>query len=467
MSAGAGSDQRKSGRYRYRLPIDLHGPGGSERTFTEDVARQGVFLLTRAALRPRHLVKLTLHLPSGPIGAVAHVTRATSSGAGLQLFALSGDAKRRWDAFLFQVAGVAPAQPGWIGRAASFVVKLRSTEALDDFLQKCVAVGATFLRTPVLKPVGAEVVLVMVHPRSCEEFPLPGVVARLVTAHPKGMEIHFAPGSRAVGSALAERFRAFVRTGRPPAEDLFDEDEFEEITLSDLRSDRTLELDIDVVDVPLPGGALPDEDDWFDFTQVERAPAPLVRPPRELLATPAAAPPRSNEAPSVDAARPRLRVEVRCDRCDMTPAVLEVGPAPGALGLVADERPCFCARCGALQVGRRLALAEERRRLLGALEERGGRALEERVPAALLFEVAELSLPPRCPSCRGRLVLNEAVRALDRELQRLLGDDDAVPGEGRAAEVPCALCARGRWRVRRLRAAGDPAKSVVSRRKAR
>ncbi len=184
-----------------------------------DVARHGLFVAVVDAPRNRHLVQLVIHLPDGPMQAAATVMRTLpGQGVGLSLFALSSETKHRWDAFISHAAEHAPSVPMPTLPAApvsrpdvpSFVVKLRTIERLRDYLQAHVAVGGTVLFTPVLPPAGSTVSLLVVHPMTEAEFPLPGRVHRAVTEAPKRLEIMFQHVD--VGA-----FARFVETGLPPS----------------------------------------------------------------------------------------------------------------------------------------------------------------------------------------------------------------------------------------------------------
>ncbi len=154
--------------------------------------------------------------------AAATVMRTLpGQGVGLSLFALSSDTKHRWDAFIAHAAEHAPSVPmpkalptttALIRRpdVPSFVVKLRTVERLRDYLQAHVAVGGTVLFTPVLPPAGSAVCLLVVHPITEAEFPLPGRVHRAVAETPKRLEILF----QNVDVAACSRF---VETGLPPS----------------------------------------------------------------------------------------------------------------------------------------------------------------------------------------------------------------------------------------------------------
>ncbi len=219
-AAAGGVEQRRSRRFRHALDVDIVDRGGVRRGRAVDVARHGLFVAVVDAPRNRHLVQLVIHLPDGPMQAAATVMRTLpGQGVGLSLFALSSETKHRWDAFIAHASQHAPSVPmptlptTTLNRrpdVPSFVVKLRTVERLRDYLQAHVAVGGTVLFTPVLPPAGSIVSLLVVHPVTEAEFPLPGKVHRAVAEAPKRLEILFQQVDVAA-------FSRFVETGLPPS----------------------------------------------------------------------------------------------------------------------------------------------------------------------------------------------------------------------------------------------------------
>ncbi len=226
--AGA-KDKRRSRRFPCVLHVDVHTKNGSRALQSVNISRHGLFLASDEPLRERHVVQLTIQLPDqAPVEATAWVSRSVApgngavAGAGIQLFTLSADAKNRWDRFFFdlresQLSGpTPPAQgpqtpsfPQVAEDAASFVVKFKSIDRLHEFDDNSLDVGGTFLVTPVLRPIGTEVQMIMVHPETDEEFVLTGQIVRLNEATPKGIEIKFHDDTNRRRTA----FRRFVETG--------------------------------------------------------------------------------------------------------------------------------------------------------------------------------------------------------------------------------------------------------------
>lgn len=448
-------DQRRGARYRQRLAVELHTQRGSKELFTHDVGAHGLFLLMSEPPRERHVLKLTVHLPDGPVGIVAHGTHTSARGIGVQFFALSGDAKRRWNVYLGGLAG-APvdeaADP--VFGDATFVVKMHSPTALREFADSCFDAGGTYLRTPVLKGVGSGVTVTMVHPYTEREFPLAGAVMRLHQQRPKGMEIRFSDATL----ARREAFHRFVETGAAPVFEIDLDTEEGLVVVEDSAAADEVGFDIDVavlddsevVEIEL------DEEEMFSWHDVEDdllldtgiGDEELVpgRTDAELFSVGPL--PFSQEGEPVPddlraLTRPPFAVRLSCDSCDMLETELDAGGVPGSLGFVAEYKPFFCPSCRLVLTRRRLLLEEERQAALGRIKLRG--ALQAPTTLRAVFDVAELSDPPRCSSCEGKLKATRPVQLLAEVLAKLERGDDTSD-----VSVPCALCKDGRWRVERV-----------------
>lgn len=486
MSPGSSpfKEQRRGRRYRYRLPVDLHSQAGKKRLWTHDVGAHGIFLLMNEPPRERHVLKLTIYLPEGPVGTVAHGTHTSPRGMGAQFFALSRDAKQRWDRFLSELAGEkTPQQEAREGEedlpeTATFVVKLKTKEALKEFVDHCVSAGGTYLRTPVLKAVGSQVTLTMVHPVTERDFALAGQVVRLHQKRPKGMEIHFTKGTLAQASSFQEfiesgehadinideendlvletsdEFAIPTATTSPPPEPapapapaaardeedvLFDIDVFDDTVVekTPLSEEEQFEW-IDVEDELLIDTGIPDATDTFALPNTDpegeaeqTGPVPVSQEGHPM---PGSLPDLS------EATRPFMQVTVSCDKCDMLDTEIDAGGAPGVLGAVARLRPYFCPSCQMIVSLRRPLPAADRARVREKLDESD--ALEAHVPLRLLFDVASLDEPLRCPTCDTKLKTTKATKALEHAIDKIEAGEDPAD-----VEVPCALCREGRWSV--------------------
>lgn len=471
-------EQRRSKRYRQDLPVELHDRSGSRQLQAVDVARHGMFIRTDDPPRPRHLVQLTVHLPTGPISAAVTVSRAIhepklggDKGVGVQFFALSAEAKSRWDDYIHALAQHEALQkrqpfvglPGQAaprpvapehGGAATFLVKLKTVDRLRDFSQEHVLQGGTVLFTPVLRDVGEPVQLVVVHPISDEEFVVPGVVAAVHAQRPKRLEIHF--DLRSAGALAA--FDEFVSTGRPPempvvvgqeiaaakADRLLQRDAlpWEPKPLNSPIAGMDLDFDVDV----FAEHSIDEEDpiDWdssidVDFSSDEisaRAATPITTIPR----------PTVDEHPEEDV---RIEVEPRrvdpgqrpttllltCDTCDADPYPVDVGPLPGLHGLFADSAPHWCPSCAKVVGVARFCDAETRLTRRARLLDQDEEAEQRPVPLSFAHEIAALHDDPLCPACGTE---TKAPKAVERLLD-LVGAADTRT----KTKIRCGACEKG------------------------
>lgn len=212
------AERRRSDRYPSKLPVDIVERKGDRRVETVDVGRHGIFLRMDEPPAERLLCQLKVHLPTGSIQVLAVVARRVPpapgrvGGAGLQFFVLAPEAKDKWDAFVGSLRGEQPAaadQRTAPRRLASFLVRLKDVSRLREVYTRDISDGGLFVSTPLVKPLGSEVSLVIVHPASDEEFELVGTVARIQDGPPKGMGIRFTD----FGGEERDAFKRFMDTG--------------------------------------------------------------------------------------------------------------------------------------------------------------------------------------------------------------------------------------------------------------
>lgn len=487
----SGREQRRSRRFRRELVVEIHEKNRCQKVRAADVARHGLFLITDLPLHERHLVQLVIHLPRGTIKAAASVTRTLrntsgAEGVGVQFFALSGEAKRRWDTFIFDlhrsqrdepdgvlsgparpspssstppgaplVSGPSSPSPGLPSTAwwpsedadqiATFIIRLKSLSRLEEFAASHLAEGGMVLYTPVLHRPGDAVKLVYVHPRTEEEFHIPGIVDAAYADRPKRLDIHF----QNITPDVIERFLAYVRTGRPPAKQL--------------RAEPT------VVPQGAPGearGLAPSGDIDFDVEifdeTVDIEDAMVFDPdPDEALAHGAADPVRaslssssssswvssaSSGSPLLDMGLAPSTFVLRCsqdgDRCSAPSYVVELGPCRGALGLVADLEAFIGNPTERVVSVPRLAARAIRRTRLEAFLEAGG-TLDALSDARTLLEVASLAEVPMDPDSGRHAKETRSVKRLDALARKLAVEESAE------TRVHCPSCAGGRLVVTR------------------
>lgn len=411
----------------------------------------------------RHLVQVVLHLPDGPLHAAATVARALPSrGVGLDLFALSAESKRRWDAFvaLAQQQGSMPsslptpssnAPPNPVSQRPAFLVRLLSTERLREYFRNHVAVGGTVLFTPVLPPGGSLIDLIVVHPHTQAEYALAARIQRVVTTAPKHLELIFL-------DVNLERFARYIEEGVAsetvahvsPSMSMI---EPERAVERDVELELDFELDIDEADVVM--GEEPVQ--WerrYDPSQTSSVPSGGV----ENVAT-------SYEGDddelliddTIAVVDPGLRpqmLQVSCAHggCATEPYAVELGPCGGALGLVADHVPFWSPASARIISVPRLVPPEARRSRFAAYIAKGG-SLGDVVTLASLLAAADLAEAPRHPVTAEPLKSSRAIVRVAFAVAR-----HAVAGVPATTKVRCVACG-GQLMIAR---APDSASSVLS-----
>ncbi|MEM1023264.1 MAG: PilZ domain-containing protein [Myxococcota bacterium] len=213
-----GGEQRRSKRFAAELPVEVFRGGQRSSGRTKDVSRHGLFLVLDPPPPERLLLRFTLDMPDGALEATGFVTRQVRSpqlvGAGIQFFALASAAKARWDAYISAVStGTTPSSavaPHPQDDGATFLIKLKDTKRLVEFFERRMRAGQVFMNTPLARPVGSNVSLILIHPESEREFLVRGKVTKVDTSQ-RGMNIEI----DALTPKLEQRFHDFVQTGVP------------------------------------------------------------------------------------------------------------------------------------------------------------------------------------------------------------------------------------------------------------
>ena len=217
-------DLRRCQRIEVKLPVEVRSGGRKVQCYSRDISRHGLYVLTDNPPAERQLLALRINLPDGPlpvdvVGSVAHrVTRedsvrtGTAAGMGIGFFVLSGEAKSRWDGYVESLIGHAPHAPGATAKSPAkptFLLRLRDLQRVREFQQKELAQGRMFLKTPVLRPIGDLVQLVVIHPITDDELALACRVGEVSLGSPtqaKGMTLELP----ALDEALVRAFGAFL-----------------------------------------------------------------------------------------------------------------------------------------------------------------------------------------------------------------------------------------------------------------
>jgi hypothetical protein len=455
-------EQRRSRRVRHQLRVDVIDRRGSRRATASDVARHGLFVTIADPPPVRHLVQVVLHLPDGPLHAAATVARTLPSrGVGLDLFALSAEAKRRWDAFvaLAQQQGSMPSLVSSSSTSSSrpssqrpaFLVRLLSIERLREYFRNHVAVGGTVLFTPLLPPHGATVELIVVHPRTQAEYALLGRIQRVVSTPPKHLELVFL-------DVNLERFTRFIEDGI--AQDVVVSAAASSLTTAREQSgDRDVDVDVEVV-ADFDFEIEIDDGDVFmqeEPVQWERRYDPLMATAMDVIdagsrSLPEPRPPApmgtiddsdESDALAIDdtiaAADPGLRplmLRVSCANgaCTAETYVVELGPCGGALGLFADHVPFWSPASARIVSVPRLVPSEARRSRFAAYIAKGG-SLGDVATLASLLAAADLAEAPRHPVTAEPLRSSRAIVRVAFAVAR-----HAVAGAPATTKVRCVTC---------------------------
>lgn len=215
--------ERRSPRISYEVPVRLMRGGTMHELQSADVSREGLFVITDIAPKPREVIKLVVMLPHGqPLKAMAMVTRLVPgppAGLGLQFFAVAPEAKERWEQFLHEIEPelgeeriFAPTR--YPPEKAIYVLRPPDAAALSDFGEHEVKGGELHLAAsdePV--DVGDKVNIFVIHPTTEGEFEMCGEVIRQTAAsgdRPEGLGVELLDK----GEALWDRFAKFVETGK-------------------------------------------------------------------------------------------------------------------------------------------------------------------------------------------------------------------------------------------------------------
>jgi hypothetical protein len=304
-------------------------------------------------------------------------------------------------------------------------------ERLAEFAQTHIAAGGTVLFTPVLRAPGEPVTLVCVHPRTDEEFKLPGLVAHAHADRPKRLEIHFV----GINATVMNAFRAFIESGRPPSRDL---------TVS-MSAAMTANLPQQPA---LPSPVIPEKTDFdldvdvFDEDTLDTDDR-VAHPPSIAAGTPSGvAAPGPPVAPD-PGLKPRSYL-LRCASCTTEPYAIDLGPCRGVLGLVADHQPLLSSSSGKVVSAPRLVSAEERSHRVQTFLQNGGQ-LSAMVDLMTLLGAVALVDAARDPADGEPLKSSRAVERLEAAAHKLEDGADAAH-----SKVKCHACKDGTLTIERV-----------------
>jgi hypothetical protein len=217
--------RRMAKRFVKRIDVELMGRDRSELLRTADVSRHGLFLSMEEPPPENHVVLLTVHIPGGPFETMATVARRSDmkakAGAGVKFYCLASDAKDKWDSFIATLEGkefTLEPRPSTSADSVSFIVHLDSAEEIEAFFNRHVRPGRIVHVTPAVKKPGAEMLLVLVHPETLEEFVLPATVEEYDPEKPLRMGVRFAELNMERVKAF-RRFLGIDKRGEKPVEE--------------------------------------------------------------------------------------------------------------------------------------------------------------------------------------------------------------------------------------------------------
>ena len=339
------SNRRRSERFEVALPIWLKDGHGGERTETANVSSHGIAVFSGRARPLRQYIELEIQLPapSRNINVTAVVARhaefvktdtgAQTAGLGLDFFLFDASAKSRWQDFLTKMRDegtdfipradeivAASESPNPLPERAkppteleltadddveekpTFIIKPRDLGRLWAFYRGELAKGRVRIETPVAKPDGSEVELLVVHPTSRAEWTLAGYVAETKSRGERGKRPVLEINLVEVTSDLKAAFRNFVATGQGMIEeDVEIGDDSSSVQPAEPPRLESVVIDLDALDessIDLPSGIVdppPPLPEWStdDLEEVAdespapyraEPPTPSIRPPLSLVA---------------------------------------------------------------------------------------------------------------------------------------------------------------------------------------
>ncbi len=206
-------ERRTSTRIASRIRVIFLEKTRTETT-TLNVSRNGIFVQDKGERPLNSLLRLLLH-PPGEESAIELLGRVAWKGSvedvkgvGVHFLKLDSDDRDRWIRFVSQVEALdaldplagAPEKKQTDRRSArrkmaSFMVRFKTKARLDEFVSTNISSGGMFLETPVLKPEGEQVQIVIVHPDHDRDFEILAEITRVnptkTESESKGMALKF------------------------------------------------------------------------------------------------------------------------------------------------------------------------------------------------------------------------------------------------------------------------------------
>ncbi|MBI2375763.1 MAG: PilZ domain-containing protein [Deltaproteobacteria bacterium] len=228
------------------IPVVIKGGRGAERTASANISAHGIAVFSDRKMPVRQYVELELYVPpnESKVSVTAMVARTTDvlkdrhgghrPGVAFDFYLFDTQGRATWRSFIEQLrAGARPASPDveettpaaetappprTSGRfdddvGTTFIVKPRDAQRLKNFLRGELSQGKVRIETPVLKPIGTPVEVLVVHPDTNVEWALPGKV-KVASETGRGRGPMLEVEIDETSEDEKRRFREFVDTGR-------------------------------------------------------------------------------------------------------------------------------------------------------------------------------------------------------------------------------------------------------------
>ncbi len=230
----AHAERRRDRRFRFGVRLVMSTGRGELSALTEDVSFTGIFVRMDDPLPERQLVRLRLTLPPDGVelavmGMVARHLPADGGeppGVGLQFYALSPKQRERWNRLVHLAAAETPAKSAGsrgtlepvrrrdVRHAATLQVRIRNLEHLQQLYTRNVSRGGLFLATALDVGEGSVLKVIVIHPRTGEQFALEALVRWRATSSDPGLGLEFVK----LSDQRRDEFFEFVRSEIPVEE---------------------------------------------------------------------------------------------------------------------------------------------------------------------------------------------------------------------------------------------------------
>ena len=219
--------RRASRRYEKKLDVSVHGPGLHIVGYTVDISRYGLLVQSTEPRRVGELTQLWLSVKDDTwIQVLAIVARVLPNlpGFGVRLHMMGGEEKALWDELLESLGDnnlPEGTEDKEIAEQTSnlprFLVRPRNAKHLENMIDKEIRLGGMFVRTPLPRPEGSEVEMLLIHPMTERAFRMIGQVVvehRRGPLQERGNAILFAGTQLTGGTTLVGRFKDFCARER-------------------------------------------------------------------------------------------------------------------------------------------------------------------------------------------------------------------------------------------------------------